>query len=387
MNSAFKFEIKPNRANRIALAKHAGTARFAYNWGLAERKKLYETEKKSTSAFTQSKELNAVKKTLFPWMSEVSKCAPQEALRDLDVAFKNFFRGIKTGKKVGFPRFKKKGDRDSFRLYGTFPIKGTTVRLPRLGVLRLKEDPCKLVGRILSATVSRQADRWFVSFCVERHMPVPVPIVGPIVGIDLGLKSFAVLSDGTSFLAPKPLARNLKLLKRRSRQHSKKKKGSANRKKSALCLARLHRRIRNVRQDSLHKLTTNLAKTKSEIVIEDLCVKGMIRNGKLSRAIADVGWGEFRRQLDYKTKWYGSTLTVAPRNFPSTQLCSTCGGRNSSKLTLADRSWTCESCGTSHDRDLNAAKNLLSLRSTGRSPGIDACGLPSKTEDETTHVV
>lgn len=376
INCAFKYELKPNREQRIALAKHAGTARFAYNWGLAARQKLYEETKTSTNAIAQHKELNALKKTDFPWMYESSKCAPQEALRDLDKAFKNFFRGLKAGQKIGFPKFKKKGLRDSFRLTGTIALKGKNVQLPKLGVLRLKEDPSKFSGRILSATVSRQADRWFVSLSVEREIETPSPNLElPAVGVDLGLTSFAVLSSGERFEAPKPLAKSLKLLKRRSKRLSRKQKGSNNKKKAVLALARLHRRVRNVRQDFLHKLTTHLTKTKSMIVIEDLCVKGMVKNRKLSRAISDVGWGEFRRQLEYKTSWRGSRLVVAPRFYPSSQLCSSCSVRNES-LALSDRSWTCVTCGVEHDRDLNAAKNLLSL-STGSSPGIYACGQES----------
>ncbi|ABZ85562.1 transposase, is605 family, orfb [Heliomicrobium modesticaldum Ice1] len=356
INRAYRYELKPNVAQRILLAQHAGTARFAYNWGLARRITLYEAEKKSTNAIAQHRELNQLKQTEFPWMYEVSKCAPQEALRDLDKAFKNFFRGLKLGQKVGFPRFKKKGQDDSFRLTGAIKVNGKAVQLPRLGVIRLKEEPW-IRGRILSATVSREADRWFVSLACEVEIPDPAPVLGPIVGIDVGLNHFAVLSDGTKVEAPKPLDKFLKRLRRLSKKHSRKQKGSTNRKKSALALARLHRRIRNIRQDFLHKLTTNLAKTKSEIVMEDLNVRGMMRNGSLARHIADVGWGEFRRQLGYKTAWYGSKLTLVHRFYPSSKTCSACGYVRE-ELPLSVREWDCPSCGVHHDRDHNAAKNL-----------------------------
>ena len=182
INCAYKYELKPNIAQLIHLAKHAGVARFAFNWGLAKRIELYEKDKKSTNAIEQHRLLNTLKETEFPWMYEVSKCAPQEALRDLDRAFENFFRGLKQGQKIGFPQYKKKGDRDSFRLTGTIKIEGNKVQLPRLGIVKLKETS-KLQGKILSATISREADRWFVSLAVEKEIETPQPIQGEAVGI------------------------------------------------------------------------------------------------------------------------------------------------------------------------------------------------------------
>lgn len=356
INRAYRYELKPNMTQRILLAKHSGCARFAYNWGLAQRITLYQEEKKSTNPMAQHKALNQLKQTEFPWMYEVSKCAPQEALRDLDRAFKNFFTGLKAGTKVGFPKFKKKGVHDSFRLTGTIKIKGKAVQLPRLGVIHLKEEPY-VGGRILSATVNREADRWFVSLSCEVEIKEPKPVKGEVVGIDVGLNHFAIMSDGLKIEAPKPLAKYLKRLKRLSKKHSRKQKGSNNRKKSALALARLHRKIRNIRQDFIHKLTTKLARTKSEIVIEDLNVRGMMRNERLARHITDVGWGEFRRQLSYKTIWYGSALTTVNRFYPSSKTCSKCD-YVMKEMPFSLREWDCPSCGTHHDRDENAAKNL-----------------------------
>ncbi len=368
---AFRYELKPNVQQRILLAKHAGAARFAYNWGLQKRIDLFKQERKSTNAIEQHRLLNSLKTTEFPWMYEVSKCAPQEALRDLDSAFQNFFRGIKQGQQVGFPSFKHKGDRDSFRLTGTIKVQGKKVQLPRLGILNLKEVS-KLKGNILSATIAREADRWYVSFTVEYEIADPEPILGEQIGIDVGLTSFAAFSNGEKIYAPKPLEKNLKRLKKAARKHSRKMKGSKNRTKSAIKLSRLHRTIRNIRKDFLHKESTKLAKTKSVIVLEDLCVKKMLGNNTLSRRISDAGWSEFRRMLEYKTKWYGSKLILAPRFYPSSKICSECG-EQVNELPLSVRQWQCASCHCMHDRDINAAKNLLKL-STGSSPGIYACG-------------
>lgn len=371
VNCAYRYELKPNVAQRILLAKNAGAARFTYNWGLAQRIKLYEQDKKSTNAIEQHRILNKLKETELFWMYEVSKCAPQEALRDLDRAFHNFFRGLSQKLPVGFPSFKKKGGRDSFRLTGTIKLKGKSIQLPRLGLIRLKEIP-KVLGKILSATLVREADRWYVSLAVIMERSDPQPIQGEAVGVDLGLSSFATLSTGQKILAPKPLNKSLLQLKRASRRHSRKCKGSKNRKKSALKLSRLHRKNRNIRRDFMHKETTKLAKTKSVIVLEDLDVKGMLSTKNLSRSISDAGWGEFRRMLEYKTKWYGSKLVIAPRFYPSSKQCSACGFTQE-KLLLETRQWRCPGCQSIHDRDLNAAMNLLKIH-TGSSPGINACG-------------
>ncbi len=359
INQAYRYELDPNKEQRLLLAKHAGAARFAYNWGLARRIALWEQDKISTNAISQHKELNALKKTDFPWMYEVSKCAPQEALRNLDNAFRNFFQGLKAGRKVGFPKFKKKGRNDSFRLTGAIHVLAHHVQLPRIGSVRLKEHPV-VEGKILSATVRREADRWFVSIAVEQERADPEPVQGPVVGIDLGLTTFAALSDGEKIEAPKPLAKHLRRLKRLQRRLSRKQKGSRNRKKAQMRIRRLHRRIRNIRQDFLHKLTTRLAKTKAVIVVEDLNIKGMMQNHHLARHIGDAAWGEMKRQLDYKTRWYGSRMVEADRWYPSSKTCSACGYRLD-KLPLSVREWVCPECGVIHDRDENAGKNLEAL--------------------------
>jgi putative transposase len=357
-HQAFRYELAPNSSQRLLLGKHAGTARFAWNWALAERIGRYQAKEgpaRFTNAIEQHRELNARKATEWPWMYEVSKCAPQEALRDLDRAFRNLVRARKAGRYCGFPRFKRKGVNDSFRLTGSIHVGWRGVRVPRLGSIRTKESTQKFRGRILSATVRREADRWYVSLTVEAERPEPPPLVGPVVGVDLGLLSFGVVSDGLSeerIEAPKPLARHLRLLQRRARTHSRKRRGSRNRARSALRLARLHRRIRNVRSDFLHQVSTRLARTKSVVVLEDLNVGGIVRNRQLARHISDAGWSSFRRMLEYKSRWYGSKVVMAPRFFPSSKKCSECG-HVVENLPLSARMWVCPACGVEHDRDAN----------------------------------
>jgi putative transposase len=314
-------------------------------------------------------------------MYEISKCSPQQALRDLDRAFRNFVRARAMGRHCGYPRFKRKGTNDAFRLTGSIRVLTRAVQLPRLGAIRTKEDTAKFRGRILSATVRREADRWYVSLTVEVERPEVQPILGPVMGLDLGLNSFAAISDGAgseAVLAPKPLGGYLRLLRRRSRRHSCKRRGSNNRRRSALRLARLHHRIRNVRTDFLHKLSTHLAKTKSVMVLEDLNVRGMMRNRYVARHIADAGWGAFRRMLEYKSCWYGSKVIIAPRFLASSKTCSNCGYVLPS-LGLGVRQWVCPTCEVRHDRDGNAAMNLVAWyrHATGSSPESDACGEPS----------
>jgi putative transposase len=389
VNQAFRFELSPNAAQRRALAQHIGAARFAYNWGLEMALKAREEGRKLPSAAELHKAWNAWKRENAPWWTEVSKCASQEAFRDLEKALKNW-----KAKRARFPRFKRKKslDDNKARLTGTIKVFSRQVQLPRIGLVNTKERTDKLVGliqakkaRILSATISREADRFYVSLTCEVERPDPKPkevrSEGDVVGVDLGLSSFAVLSDGTWIEAPKPLAKRLRLLKRRSKQLSRKEKGSINSKKAALALARLHRKVKNLRRDFLHKQTTWLARTKPVIVVEDLSVRGLSR-GWLSRSVADVGWGTFLRMLEYKAKWYGATLIVAPRSFPSTRLCSRCGHLHG-KMPLSQRVFHCEACGLEMDRDLNAALNLKAYGlahltgPTASSAGSHACGDPS----------
>jgi putative transposase len=389
VNQAFRFELSPNAAQRRALAQHIGAARFAYNWGLSLCQKALEEGRRLPSAAELHREWNRWKRENAPWWTEVSKCAPQEAFRDLERALKNWRKG-----KGRFPRFKRKklAPDNGARLTGSIRVFSRHIGLPRIGKVKSKEPTEGLLklleegkAKILSATLSREADRFYVSLTCEVERPDPKPkevrSEDDVVGVDLGLASFAVLSDGTRIEAPKPLAKRLRLLKRRSKQLSRKEKGSNNAKKAALRLARLHRKVKNLRRDFLHKQTTCLARTKPVIVVEDLSVRGLSR-GWLSRSVADVGWGTFLRMLEYKAKWHGATLILAPRSFPSTRLCSRCGHLHG-KMPLSQRVFRCEACGLEMDRDLNAALNLKAyglahlMGPTASSAGSHACGDPS----------
>ncbi len=256
---AYKTELRPNNKQRNLLRRHAGAARFAYNWGLTQKTQAYQKTGKSPSAMELHKELNRLKKTQFPWMYGVSKCAPQGALQDLDRAFKHFFRRLKTREKPGFPRFKsRKRGIDSFRLTGTIRIHSDRIQLPRLGVLRLKERgylPCEGSWcRVLSVTVSEKTGRWFVSVQVEERITIPEN-QGPNAGADWGLKTLLTVSDGTEFPNPRALSRYDRKLRRAQRALSRKRKSSRNRAKARLRLQRLHARVTNIRRDALHKAT------------------------------------------------------------------------------------------------------------------------------------
>jgi putative transposase len=382
---AYKAELDLNNVQVTACKRHAGAARYAYNWGLARKQEAYTATGKSPSAIDLHRELNALKKTALPWLYQVSKCAPQEALRNLDTAFAAFFRRCalkRTGKltgKLGYPqrKTKKKGP-GSFRLTGSIAVFPDAIQVPRLGRLRLKEHGYLPVAgtpgvKILSATVSEQAGHWYVSVQVEQERAVPVN-TGPVVGVDLGIKSLATFSDGTVIPNPKPLRRRLKKIKRLHRAVSRKQKGSNNRKKAAHRLGNAYRTVSHQRANTLHQVTTRLAKTKSVIVIEDLKVSGMLKNHHLAQAIADVGFAEFRRQLLYKAAWYGSQVILAARWEPSSKTCSGCGWVDED-LELADRMFRCQNadCGQILDRDLNAALNLSKLAGSS-SERDNACG-------------
>lgn len=369
----YKSELDLNNEQVTACRKHAGAARWAYNYGLRRKKDGYTAGLPVPTAKDLHREINALKKTEIPWMYEVSKCAAQEALRDLDKAYQNFFRKValkKQGKhkgKCGFPKFKsrKKGIGNA-RFTGAIHVYPDAIQLLRLGLLRLKEhNYLPMNVKIGSATISEKAGQWYVSICVHEEQADPTQATGEALGIDLGIKRLAVVSDGRTFANPKALRKRLNALKRTSRRHSRKKKGSNNRKKAQRRLSRMHARIANIRKDALHKATSAIvARTKpdterpSVIVLEDLNVSGMLKNRKMSRAIADVGLSEFRRQIEYKAHFAGVQVKMVSRWYPSSKTCSACGWIHED-LTLADRVFCCQQCGVVLDRDENAALNLV----------------------------
>jgi putative transposase len=369
VKQAYRFELDPNQAQRVLLAKSVGASRYVYNWGLAESKRQYDLTGKRPRLGDLKKQLVAVKKGEAPWLYEVSAHIGQSALKDLDDAFERFFKSVKgDGPKAGYPRFKKKGERDSARIYEV-TLEERHVRMPNIGRVRLKETCGKggFQGRVLAATISRRADRWFVSLTLEREreivLPKPVEKSCDVVGVDLGLMTAAVIHDGTTTRVVEPqraLRKNLAKVRRLDRELARKQRGSANREKAKLRRARVYYRISCQRQEMLHQLSSQLARTKPVIVLEDLHVRGMQRNKHLALSISDAGMGELRRQLAYKSEWYGSTLVVADRFFPSSKLCSGCGTIQDT-LGLSERVYDCHVCGLSLDRDENAAANLRRL--------------------------
>jgi len=368
---AYRTELKLNGEQRRRCLRSAGTARFAYNWGLRQKIDAYRETGRSPDAMALHRRLNGLKKTEFSWMYNMSKCCPQEALRDLDRAFLNFFRRVREGSKPGFPRFKSRKRRiGSFRLTGSIRVEDRAIHLPRLGRLRLKEPGYLPAGRhVLSATVSEQAGRWFVSVLVEEEIDPPAHY-GGAVGIDVGLEKLAVLSDGNLYKNPRAFEGALATLRRLGKSVSRKRKGSNNRRKAVRRLSRQHYRVACIRRDGIHKATTAITKQYGLMGIESLNVRGMIRGRYLSRSMSDAGLSEFKRQIKYKALWRGGRVVEADRFFPSSKTCSCCKTIKKN-LSLGERTYRCEACGLVLDRDLNAAINL---RDTAVSSTVEACG-------------
>lgn len=353
-----RIQLNPTEVQKAFFVRCCGTARYTWNWALAEAKKHYETTKTSVSMDALKKRWNAEKPK---WVYEVPKDCNQQPFDDLKKAYTAFFKGLKAKRKVGHPKFKRKGEHDSFYLSNDKArIVGMHLKVPLLGMVKLTEPLRWSTGKIMSYRISRQADRWFVSVAVDVGEYRRPRVGNGIVGVDLGITHLAVTSDGEFIDNPKPLKRSLRRLARLQRVHSRRMKGSARRGKARMAVAKLYRKISNIRKDTLHKITTRLCRENQAVAIEDLSVANMMKNRSLARAISDVGWGEFRRQLEYKSVIYGTRVFVADRFYPSSKTCSNCGSIEDS-LPLSVREWLCFTCGTLHDRDLNAAKNLRAL--------------------------
>jgi putative transposase len=378
---AYRFALDPTPTQRRALASHCGGARVAYNWGVElvqsrlQQRRTGEDVEVPWTLPALRREWNRAKDQVAPWWAENSKEAYSSGLDGLAKALKNWTNsttGRRKGRPIGFPRRKKKGrSRDACR-FTTGAIRvlpdRTHIQLPRIGVLKTHESTRKLArrleqgtARILAATISRQANRWFVSFTVEVQRTIPGNNgKATVVGVDVGIRHLAVLSTGLTVANPRALERSLRKVRRLSRELARRKPRSKHRLRTRRRLAHVHGRAANLRRDALHKLTTQLATGSGTVVVEHLNVAGMLRNHHVARAIADTGMAELRRQLSYKTAWYGSRLVVADRFYPSSKTCSACGWVKA-KLTLAQHTFICEVCGLVLDRDLNAASNLAKL--------------------------
>lgn len=368
MKRAHVIRLNPTPEQEVSFRKACGVARHAYNWALARWKEA-RAEGKRVKMKDLKREYNRIKREQFPWVYEVTKCAPEQAFVDLGQAFENYWRmkeegtqprlkhPRKDGEEAGFPHFKsKKRDRLSFYLANDkCSVQGHTLHVPKLGDVNMTEE-LRFVGKIMNATIFSRADCWFVSIAVEVEDEAPVHS-GGTVGIDLGLKTLATLSDGTVVENQKHYCQNLGRIKGLSKGLSRKVEGSHNWWKNARKLARAHYHVACQRQDSLHKMTTHVARTFALIGLEDLHVKGMLANHRLAQAVSDASFFEVKRQLLYKTEQHGGYVQLVDRWFPSSKTCSGCGWVDE-HLTLADRVFRCEACGLFIDRDFNAAINI-----------------------------
>ena len=357
MEKAYKYRIYPNKRQKELLAKTFGCSRFVYNHFLNKRIETYQTEQKTLTYNQCSLELTKLKSEL-EWLKEPDKCSLQNALKDMDRAYKNFFRN-----NAGFPKYKsKKTHRFSYRTNatnGNIAYCEKHIKLPKLGMVKTRT---KLIpqGRILNATISQESSgKYYVSLCYTEVEIPQFEKTGNELGIDLGIKAFAVTSNGDSIPNPKYLQKSLNKLAGLQRELSRKTRGGSNWNKARMKVARLQEHIANQRTDFLQKLSTRLIRENDVICMEDLQVKNMIRNHKLARNIADVSWSEFTRQLEYKAGWYGKTLIKVDKWYASSQICNCCGQQFPITKDLSVREWICPNCHTTLDRDGNAARNIL----------------------------
>ena len=365
MEYSYKFRLYPNGGQINLIERAFGCCRYVYNYYLAMRQEAYKSSGATLNYYDCCKDLTLRKQQEeTSWLKEVDATALQVSVQDLDRAFQNFFRQVKQGEKPGYPKFKsKRSHRQSYKskcISSNIKVLDKAVQLPKLGMVKCRISR-SVEGRILSATVSRTASgKYYVAICCRQERDMPkLPPTGNAIGLDMGIKSFAVSSDGVEYSNPKYLLQSKKKLARLQRQLSRKTKGSSNWNNARIKVARLHEHIANQRLDMQHKLSTELIRKYDVICIEDLAPSNMVKNHKLAKAIADASWGKFRRQLTYKAEWYGRKMITVDRFYASSQTCSNCGEKWPGTKDLKVRQWVCRNCGTTLDRDTNAAINIL----------------------------